>query len=519
MYLRDLQRYSRDGRLIKFPIDADLRARINANTIPHQDVCPACYYGAQKPQPTPRWIRNRHQVAAWYDAWTGKSEYYQELWEYEANMWSKYGPQGGVVPTPLLDPLFERYYSVPRVHIPWELVMSRQVWVDRISRKAETVGKAAGYAEVKTVSTAAKLPFGGRKNSPINRSLFNTAPGQYGPLEPAVGGYRYQRQSIRTIFQDAAGNVARVQEILNRARNWLKIHFEQFSSWRRDSEVTVPWIRSKLRSRAWFMEGDFDKMDTHFSRKLAKFVLPLLEPILPEDDYRVLSDYVSAAFNQPLIWHDQIWTGEHCLFSGEPITNDFETLFTIVLETAIALAVESNSEDLKALGDDSIMAVLTEKQALEAADLFAKWSIQCGEVVNTQKLRISQVPRYLRRTHFARGGDEAEDNPGAYPVPLYFNSVFYPEYPCAKASDGIVAVLQASDNLYGHPLWSTVVTYTCANALDLSCIDGPAELDDRDWWYRLYGEKWDPKSSRTFKLLKKQKIVTAQQAQELFANF
>lgn len=499
MRAMDWTRYNRKGKLLIFPIDESMAQDIRNDMIfPWKLHIPAENFA---PNPTPRWVSHRAEFLSWY-AKQPKPEYYHDLWEYEEEMYAKMGFQGGPVPDSVLRPLFERYYTHVNFHVPWEMVWARKVLCDMVERKVKQVGKAVnGY--VSLPNTKAKFPFGGVKNDAINGSQPEWAEGCYGPLYPAQGGHRYQRQKPRTIFMDSSVNVARVQRILNAARIWFRDNFpDLYSTWRRDQENTIPWIRKMIGKRRWFMEGDYEAMDTHMCLDAARFILPYYKAVLPEDDYVILADYVEYAFTQPLVWANEIWTGLHNLFSGEPITNDFETHFSITLQTAIILALRLRWGELRALGDDTILATSSYESAAIAAKWFKALAEQCGQKVNTQKLRISRVPRFLRRTHFERHTTSEEVQPGAYPAPLFFNSVFFPEYPQKNKADGIVAILQACDNFYGHPSWGIVIPKIFSLCVDRTGIDNPADTTPKDWWYKLYGEKWNPESSVSVKLLK-----------------
>lgn len=449
-------------------------------------------------EPLPPWILGKDEMWDWLQRYISSDSVPVCLQEMERDLVSKVGPQGGRVSFAKGLAGLKRYYNIPCVKGNAFLDMALRYWLEEI----RAVKSRPVEQNRRSWATAAMFPYGGVKSDPKNVQLISDAVRHYGPLLPAVAGYRHQRNKARNIFMDSVYNCLIVEPILSSVRFWLRSTFPEFASWRNPMEVVNPAIMRGLQIGCTFFEGDYAAMDTTFSYEaVRRYVLPVYKAVLERDDYLVLEDYVWNAFRQPVIIGTTLLTGTHATFSGEPITNDFETIMTIIILTAIEFCLATPSELRLALGDDSLHAFKSMNHD-EWKGAFHQMAHDVGLNVELSKLRVSREPRYLRRQYWLRGITRRGIYVGAYPATLWFNSVFNPEYPEPHRAVDLVSQLQRCDNLVGHPGWSSISSrfFTRHYRLPERWISAARRVD---WWEKVYDEPYNPGESPTYLMLGK----------------
>lgn len=260
---------------------------------------------------------------------------------------------------------------------------------------------------------------------------------------------------------------------------------------------------------SWF-GGDYRKMDEHFSRNIySTWVRPVYKLLLSEEEFSTFDTFVYHLFSQPLYMGDYMWCGVHNLFSGQAITNDFETIYNII-EKITMLLLDGQQPHLcivRALGDDSIVGV--KRWYSDPISLNRQLAEANGLTLAEDKSYISNVPIYLRKVYdlsFPKyvGSDVVI---GAYPAVLAWNSLRNPERPLSSLNENFVASLQICDNLVGHPLYANIASMFWKYWRgDITSEVSNVEITD--WWSKLYGSNWSFRNSPTANLLMNRNQLT-----------
>jgi len=416
---------------------------------------------------------------------------------YNEEMIAKTGPQGGQIPRSALKGIVERYYKVPVVQgLHPDIARAIDYLVSRI----QAIVSRTGYATVNDYElirgTAGGIPSTQKKGN-FDAETLGSDP--FGHLYPAYPWYRRMRGKDRSIFVDAAANVRKLSPYLTAIRTFLKCNFpEYFGAWVNPELVVKPLITFSLEHRLSSVEEDYIGMDISFSYRVVELiVMPICRAIIGPG-HVLFEAWIEELFHQPLFWGDEIWYGEHCLFSGQTPTNDFETIFTVVLQLAVALKLGCRMGHL-ALGDDATMFV--EKAYAEPSHrLFVEYASSMEMHVHDDgvKNRISHVDtRFCRCCYSVTGKRNAFGIiKGYYPSTLAINSIIRPESILASKPQAIAADLARLDALVHNPEWQQVCHWV--GKWYLGDLSATADELPADWWERLYGSKWKPTSSPAF---------------------
>jgi hypothetical protein len=323
-------------------------------------------------------------------------------------------------------------------------------------------------------------------------------------LLPAVPGTRHMRGKPRAIFMDATANVRLVQDILASCKRWLVEKFPGlFAAWANPWLYRNQLIQYGLERHYASVETDYSEMDIRFRRQIAlDVVCPIYEVMLPDQALRLYS-YVEECFEQPLFMGDVVWTGLHTLFSGLGITNDFETLYTVCL--VLGCLLELNAQGIiLALGDD--LSVLVDPRHCSPRDLInliISTSSESGLLIHPlgTKSNIREDCTIFCREFFSIHNKRNEFNVigGYYPSSLVLNNIVQPETHQTSISAEVAAMLQRMDNLQYNTEYVPFVQF--ARRWLSWDLTAPADQVPLDWWARLYGDTWSPKSSPTFSVL------------------
>jgi hypothetical protein len=310
-----------------------------------------------------------------------------------------------------------------------------------------------------------------------------------------------------------------MEDYLNSCRYWLKRHLpEYFGAWCNPKEFVNPILTDALQHHDIFVETDYKSMDVHFSLWLVtEVILPVYEVLKP-DGFISFAAAVEELFHQPVYLGDKLAVGLHNLFSGEGITNDFETIYTVCLAIGVALQLQClESSRAVALGDDCTIALRTRSTVLpqKFRDLMIEVSGLADMIIHDdEKSRIAvEETRFCRKVYYLAGAKDENGNLlGAYPLNLALNNIIQPERIQSNPAIAAVADLQRLDNCYGAPGWTELVQMCWANAKHRFAELRPDSLT-KDWWLRVYGEKWSPECSPTVRLMQK---MHAQHSSGLF---
>lgn len=450
-----------------------------------------------------QWLEQLHLVNAQMQSQARKHAIYFD-WNY--NFDSKYGPQGGTFHIDKLKDIYRESYSnvgTPKLHA---IIRGRDYLLRRIKAITQKVGIASPTPGT-VVDTAAALPMGGHKGGYYQECV---GARQWRHLFPVLPGERRQRGKDRCINQDAVTNVRYIESELNGIRYWLRSNLpEYFGSWLNPKQVVRPTLTKIIDANMYVAETDYDGMDLHFSRVLAEEIfLPICEALLPPGNYLHLAQYVTAAFYQPIYFGEELWTGEHNLLSGISITNDVETIVSVCQDIGCTLCIGVAPEDSLQLhiGDDQVKAFRSQRHRDAYFDAFAEESDLIRLPLSLQKCEKRRgVAGYCRTLYYPGGKRDAEGFLiGAYPTVLTLNSVVNPEFLSRTSGIAACATYQRLDNAVGSPDWINLV-HMVARFSDLKkrefSDDDCHHLSARDWWYRVYGEVWEPSCSPSYRLV------------------
>jgi hypothetical protein len=400
-------------------------------------------------------------------------------------------------------------YFVPgcKGNIPTVFYLARDLLIRMIKEKIEQVGYPQ-FEPKALLKTFAACPTGLSKGTftaetvGVNRvslqKFFPTTPGQ-----------RRMRNKDRGIFMDAVANVRAEERFTTAARNWLKKWFpEFFGSWLAPTLFVRPALTTGISKRYTWVFWDYHHMDCNFRKRvMMELIYPVYEVLFPGDALKI-GCYFEQNFDQPIYCGNYLIEGTHSLLSGANITNDCETLYTVIL--ALATVLDPNKlKVLVALGDDMALALkASERQARAVLDQAIDLSGQLDMVISAEKSGISSESiTYCRCVYYPSGRRDAEGVLfGAYPTNLVLNNIVQPEKPIFEEVTSLAADLQRLDGAIGSPDWHYAVqlfsrynNYQLLKSKDLSNACAQLEkVDVDDWWMRLYGERWRPASSPSF---------------------
>jgi hypothetical protein len=262
------------------------------------------------------------------------------------------------------------------------------------------------------------------------------------------------------------------------------------------------------RRFAW-ISWDYKSMDIHFRKKVAlELIYPIYELLFPQIAISI-GCHFEQNFTQPIFCGNYLIEVEHSLLSGANITNDFETLYTVLL--ALALLMDPNLiKVLAALGDDMSLALkVTDAKARYYLQQAMDLSGQLDMVISPEKSGTSREEVIFCRNVYYPAAKRSPEGYmlGAYPGNLVLNNIIQPEKPIFRENTALVADLQRLDGAIGSPDWHFILTLWCKHSkyqlLRSRNVEEVCELLKReeaitDWWSRLYGEKWDPAKSPSF---------------------
>lgn len=425
------------------------------------------------------------------------SEAEKDYTNYNTEMLSKCSRQGGRISKSKLETIIEGYYhDINEFELHPDIEKALQYLIARIQFYVQRDGapQLMPYAVIR--GTAAGLPTASKKGSFDAETVENKPTGH---ILPAYPWFRRMRGKDRSIFVDATVNVHKTAPTLTAAREWLKSHFpEYFAAWLNPNISVRPLITLALDRQFTSVEEDYKSMDMGFTFPVVRhIILPIYRAIFGPNNL-LFEAHIEELFSQPLYWGDTMWLGEHALFSGQNPTNDFETLFTIVLQIAVALRSGADMMHL-ALGDDATMFVKP-AYAHQVHKLFVEYATSCGMFVHDDgvKNRIaSRNSRFCRKCYASTGKRDVFGNLyGAYPTSLVINAIMRPEKIASTKAQAVAADLQRLDNVYYQKDW--MLTARWIKKWYTGDLTKPANELASDWWERLYGERWTPTSSPAF---------------------
>lgn len=441
----------------------------------------------------------------------GKHESY---FEYNQEMMSKFAPQGGMYTWDKMMQLLSEYYVLAErpISIIPQLKRGRDYLLALIRERVARFGLAQPV-QTKYYSTFAGLPTGMKKGTyQAETEMF----GNWIHVLPTCLGQRRMRAKDRLIFQDSVVNVRYVESLLGAVRNWFKQYIpELFAGWIRPDYELTPRITKILNRPFSSIETDYNGMDMHFSLSIVQeLILPVYELLLTPGEYLHLAHYVSEMFYQEVFAGNFLITGLHNLFSGVCPTNDFETIFTVEQSCGAVLSVgETPLQDdvlIVANGDDAAIVInrkrFSDSKIRDIHDASVSMCNAAGVEMSLEKCRISNTDvRFCRSVYYPSGRRDINGCLlGAYPSVLALNAIVQPEK--SLKSDGYAAIadLQRLDNCAGSPEFTQFVQFVYKRACHkFRFTEKDLDTHPVDWWYRLYGERWDPASSPSFNLIHK----------------
>jgi hypothetical protein len=434
--------------------------------------------------------------------------------EFNESMFINWASQGGHAARDILIGTFLQYYDEANMSCTFIhpiIIRGRDYLLRLIAAKMDAVGGPQYVSGGGVIGTAGGLPTMQRKGTFDAETV---GAGPLHPLWPALPGTRLMRGKIRGIFIDATTNVRMVEAILASVKKWLVSNFpELFSAWMNPNLARNPLITRGLTKGLSSVETDYKGMDIHYRKQIAlDVVYPIYELLLP--DYALtLGAYIEEEFNKPLYMGNVLWTGEHTLFSGASITNDFETLYTICLALGCLLTLGIVDEAIiMALGDDCSVMV-QKKHASALIELMITVSTESGLIIHPigTKSMIRDGSLAFCREIFTPKNPRNEYGvlQGRYPSVLTLNNVVQPERFSAQGVGGeVAAMLQRLDGIVNNQEFAPVLDLVQRFLTPDVDITNPKEEIPQDWWERVYGEKWKPQSSAAWRYYARKKDPT-----------
>lgn len=419
---------------------------------------------------------------------------------YDIEMAKKFGPQGGHFTRSVLESKLKESYEFADAPRTYDTALrGRDALLRMIAARIAKLGMPTVYWVPFTQDTAGGLPRGGRKTEWRNHV---DGADYWRHVLPDLPSGRRQRGKDRVVHEDATLNVDYVQPPLTAVREWLKSQFPtMFSAWHNPLSYKWPQITGQLIKGSTFLETDYSSMDNHFSwQTVETVILPIFQLLLTEAEYWHFASFVGELFTQPVFLGDQLWTGLHNLFSGQAITNDFETYYDVCLYLGAHLeaggSVRTFLTSFEALGDDVLYAA-SDDMCKRVYDLVVREATANGLVLSTEKTRMQTgEARFCREVYYLALPRQVNDAGAvyvrpAYPPVLALNNVLNPERPADDLKDELLRDFTRLDNIEGYYRWSDVFNMIWSKmrvqTLPASLAVRFEELQLRDWWYRVHG--------------------------------
>lgn len=471
--------------------------------------------------PSPDYAFQKEAVEAFLDAnMCGKHSAY---YTWNRAYLSKWGRQGGTQTWEWLYETLRPSYenAMCTIDIPPALYKARDYLITRIRLIRDRVGYPQ-LPQREYYHTAAGLPTGGQKGFWTSETAFNCN-AMLRHLLPSIPGHRCKNGKHRLIYQSATSNVRLVERQLKAVRLWLRQNLpEYFSAWLNPDEYLNFMLTQAVLQGKTFLQWDYYHMDEHVSSELlTELVLPVYSELLLPRDQWILGMYFEECMDIPLYLGDRLVTGHHNLFSGEPITNDVETVLSVIF--ALAAYLESGGCQnimIAALGDDLAIAHQSPQRIARMREMMLEWADRMGLVASPEKCEISTgVVKFCKKLYVPSGA-KAYDRQGrmciagAYPSVLALLSIRYPERLGRTPGLRALADLQRMDNCAYSPDFHSLVQFVGSRRKnkDWSFTDADTTtFSSKDWWFRLYGESFNPDASPSFAVLKANHLIDAGQ--------
>lgn len=467
--------------------------------------------GADTPQMCLAKRFTRDEWLSKYQQWRDKvySSRHQQYYAFDKSYDCKYGPQGHSFPLEKVLAQYEISYKLAeRTYTPdAALDEALQLFLRMIKQVRDRVGYPQ-IVPVKVYNTSAALPTMLRKGTYFAECH---VPGlNWRHVLPNLPGERYMKLKERVINQDAVSNVRYIERQLTAVRKWLRKNLPYFSAWLNPTVQTNKSVTKALEMGSWSVETDYDACDHHFSWALAKrYILPVYELLLPEAEYWHFAAMIEELFYQPIYFGPFMLTGLHNLLSGQGITNDFETIWDVILLLAACIVCGIPIEDIimLVLGDD--VALLIPFKVCKAADKVMDTIIHLSNSmgmdisVHKSQVRKNEVT-FCKKIWYPAGVKRYGEIIGAYPATLALNSVINPEGYISDISQLLVATLQRLDNVEGAPCFEPFTQFVGSKlSAPKQAIEALRCPHIPDWWARVYDEYWDYSTSPTVKVWSK----------------
>jgi hypothetical protein len=308
--------------------------------------------------------------------------------------------------------------------------------------------------------------------------------------------------------------VDRIEPIMSAVRNWFKQYYpELFAALHRPQRYLWRKITRSVNRKYVNLETDFKSMDQSMTLTIAKKVLlPILKELLTPSDYLSASVIIEQYFTQKVLLGDQLWEGEHALFSGQVITQDLENLYDMALYLGIYQALGYSFDEFMELftmvGDDVLAFFKTLADATLAYELVKSETTLNGVPLSVEKTRLNTPEiRFCRNVYSVHTARIIDDNgelviPPVYPLSLATNSIVQPERLNPNFGIEIAAIIARSDNARFHPQWKSWATWMYSK-LQIPFLPTEQQFQEYqvgEWWTRVYGETYNLNESPTYQL-------------------
>jgi hypothetical protein len=436
--------------------------------------------------------------------------------DYELEMRKKCGPQGGKITITEVTSKLISYYDFPRNQTFDIVDVGVKAFTREIQARVKLVGLPQPIWQYSIRNTAAGLPTGLKKNFVLGNSSYYLAHSDgynwFGLLQPTQVSFRRMRNKDRLVFMDSVLNVDRLEPIMSSVRNWFKENYPRlFAALHRPSKYLWRNITKAIEKKLVNLETDFKSMDQSMTFKIAKKVLfPVLKELLIPGDYLFACNLIEQYFKQPCLIKNQLWEGEHSLFSGQVITQDLENFYDICLYLGVYLSLgyswDEFSDYFTMVGDDVLS--FWESKDVSIAYEMIKRETQLNKVeLSEEKTRIGGAVRFCRNVYSVHNSRILDDDgnyviPPSYPLSLATNSIVQPENLNPNFGIEIAAIIARADNAQYNPWWKSWATWIFSK-LSISRLPTDEQFKQwqaKDWWAKVYGEVYGIDKSPTYQL-------------------
>lgn len=409
------------------------------------------------------------------------SEPEQEVFQFDIDQKTKWGPQGEVKPISDLMEIVEQGFEVsptPKAFSDTDWQLAKQRVTDVLFAQGVQKLRPASYKHViddmrarDTLESNSGWPLFTRRNRPevVQSSIADAESGVWKEY-PAIALFRNYNQKTRLVWMfPMSANLVEGSyfQVLQSAIMSRGIDF--FAPWTGFDRVRE-LISAEYDKGSVIMASDFSSTDAHFHLAATMEVADVIEQCFQQPYRAGLRDSLTHMHNIPLvIGPDSQMVGSHGVSSGSNWTNFIETIFDWILSEYVHLKRQP-LRGLYAIGDD--MSWVTARYEPKFSTFLERVGKTVGQDIKADKTTNDQNKVKSLQRLFIRGYSRPDGLiRGSYSTIRALKSSVYPErfHDPRKWSSDMFCTRQYMilENCVDHPLFEEFVKFVVHGQKDL----------------------------------------------------